>query len=130
MKIRTKLLLVVVLFALITMISIVSIMNTKQLEDSFSSISNETLPVLDTLKNMRFASTQLSTITMGIVLIEDDIGSTVDYKYLELEEILEINLYKIEQAKSLFNDSFSKYSTLMTKSNSAEVDHTNQLAEK
>ena len=128
MKIRTKLLLVVVLFALITMISIVSIMNTKQLEDSFSS--NETLPVLDTLKNMRFASTQLSTITMGIVLIEDDIGSTVDYKYLELEEILEINLYKIEQAKSLFNDSFSKYSTLMTKSNSAEVDHTNQLAEK
>ncbi|MBT8251580.1 MAG: MCP four helix bundle domain-containing protein, partial [Nitrosopumilus sp.] len=131
MKIRTKLVLeVIVLFALVGMISFVSIMNTKQLQDSFSSISSETLPVLDTLKDMRYASTQLSAITMEIVLIEDETRNTGENEYRELEEILEINFYKIEQAKSLFNDSFSKYSNLMIENYDDEINTTEELAAK
>ena len=130
MKIRTKLVLeVVVLFALVGMISFVSIMNTQQLQNSFSSISTETLPILDTLKDMRYASTQLSAITMEIVLIEDETRNIAENEYRELEEILEINFYKIEQAKSLFNDSFSKYTNLMI-DHPDDVDNTTKLAEK
>ncbi len=131
MKIRTKLVLeIVVLFALVGMISFVSIMNTKQLQETFSSISSETLPVLDTLKDMRYASTQLSAITMEIVLIEDETRNAQENEYRELEEVLEINFYKIEMAKSLFNDSFSKYSNLMAKNYPDEINHTEKLAEK
>lgn len=131
MKIRTKLVLeIIVLFALVGMISFVSIMNTKQLQDTFSSINSETLPVLDTLKNMRYASTQLSAITMEIILIEDETRNVQDNEYRELEEILEINFYKIEQSKSLFNDAFSKYSNIMSKNYPDEINHTEKLAEK
>ena len=131
MKIRSKLILeVAVLFILIGMISFISIMNTKQLQDTFSSISTETLPVLETLKNMRYASTQLSSVTMEIVLIEDETRNTQGNEFRQLEEVLEINFYNIEQAKSLFNDSFSQYSALMTESYPDEVNHTEKLAEK
>jgi len=114
-KIKTKLVIeVIVLFALIGTISLISIMNTKQVQETFFSISTETLPVLNTLKDMRYASTQISAITMEIILIEDETRNTVGNEFHELEEILEINFYKIEQAKSLFNESFSKDSSLMS----------------
>ena len=121
---------IVVLFALVGMISVISIMNTKQLQDTFSSISSETLPVLDTLKNMRYASTQLSAVTMEIVLIEDETRNVQENEYRELEEVLELSFYKIEQAKSLFNDSFSQYSNLMSQNYPDDVNHTEKLAEK
>ncbi len=120
---------VVILFILVGMISFVSIMNTQQLQNSFSSISTETLPVLDVLKDMRYASTQLSAITMEIILIEDETRNIGENEYRELEEVLEINFYKIEQAKSLFNDSFSKYANLMI-NHPTDIDHTTKLAEK
>ena len=111
MKIKTKLLLeVFILFLLIGTISLISIVNTKQVQETFSSISTETLPVLNTLKNMRYASTQISAITMEIILIEDETRNLSGDQYQELEEILEMNFFKIEQAKTLFNESFSEYS--------------------
>ena len=119
-----------VLFTLIGLISFISIMNTKQLQETFSSISTDTLPVLDTLKNMRYASTQLSAITMEIVLIDDETRNAKNNEYKQLDEVLEINFYKIEQAKSLFNESFSKYSNLMTENYPDEVNHAEKLAEK
>ena len=131
MKIRTKLVLeVIILFVLVGMISFVSIMNTKQLQETFSSISTETLPVLETLKNMRYASAQLSSITMEIILIEDETRNVQGNEYRELEEILEINFYKIEQAKSLFNESFSEYASLMTKDYPDNTVNAEKLAEK
>ena len=131
MKIKTKLLLeVFVLFLLIGTISLISIVNTKQVQETFSSISTETLPVLNTLKDMRFASTQISAVTMEIILIEDETRNTVGSEYRELEEILETNFFKIEQAKSLFNQSFSEYSNIMIKKYSKDIDNTESLAEK
>ena len=104
MKIKTKLLLeVFILFLLIGTISLISIINTKQVQETFSSISTETLPVLNTLKNMRYASTQISATTMEIILIEDETRNLSGSQYQELEEILETNFFKIEQAKTLFN---------------------------
>jgi len=130
-KIKTKLLLeVFILFLLIGTISLISIINTKQVQETFSSISTETLPVLNTLKNMRYASTQISAITMEIILIEDETRNTSGSEYQELEEILETNFFKIEQAKTLFNESFSEYSNIMIEKYSDEVDNTGDLAEK
>ena len=131
MKIKTKLLLeVFVLFLLIGTISLISIINTKQVQETFSSISTETLPVLNTLKNMRYASTQISAVTMEIILIEDETRNLSGNEYQELEEILEMNFFRIEQAKTLFNESFSEYSNIMTEKYSDDVDNTESLAEK
>jgi len=130
-KIKTKLLLeVFILFLLIGTISLISIINTKQVQETFSSISTETLPVLNTLKDMRYASTQISAITMEIILIEDETRNVVGKDYQELEEILENNFFKIEQAKSLFNQSFSEYSNIIIEKYSEDVDNTESLAEK
>ena len=131
MKIKTKLLLeVFVLFLLIGTISLISIINTKQVQETFSSISTETLPVLNTLKNMRYASTQLSAVTMEIILIEDETRNLSGDQYQELEEILEMTFFKIEQSKTLFNESFSEYSNIMIEKYSDDVDNTESLAEK
>ena len=131
MKIKTKLLLeVFVLFLLIGTISLISIINTKQVQETFSSISTETLPVLNTLKNMRYASTQISAVTMEIILIEDETRNLSGNEYQELEEILEMNFFRIEQAKTLFNESFSEYSNIMAEKYSDEIDNTENLAEK
>jgi len=40
---------------------------------------------------MRFASTQISAITMEIILIEDETRNLSGKQYVELEEILETN---------------------------------------
>jgi len=131
MKIKTKLLLeVVILFTLIGIISTISIVNTKYVQETFSSINTETLPVLDTLKNMRYASTQLSALTSEIVLIEDETRNASENEFPELEDTLENNFYKIEAAKLLFNESFSEYSSLITKSYPDDVIHIEVLAEK
>ena len=119
-----------ILFLLIGTISLISIINTKQVQETFSSISTETLPVLNTLKNMRYAATQISATTMEIILIEDETRNLSGSQYQELEEILERNFFRIEQAKTLFNESFSKYSNIMIEKYSNEVDNTENLAEK
>jgi len=121
---------VFVLFLLIGTISLITIINTKQVQETFSSISTETLPVLNTLKNMRYASTQISAVNMEIVLIEDETRNTVGNEYQELDETLETNFYKIEQAKSLFNQSFSEYSNIIIEKYSKDIDNTESLAEK
>jgi len=121
---------VFILFLLIGTISLISIINTKQVQETFSSISTETLPVLNTLKNMRYASTQISAVTMEIILIEDETRNLSGSQYQELEEILETNFFKIEEAKTLFNESFSEYSNIMVEKYSEDIDNTESLAEK
>ena len=131
MKIRSKLLLeVAILFTLIGIISTIAIINTKYVQETFSSINTETLPILNTLKNMRYASTQLSALTNEIILIEDETRNASANEFPELEEILETNFYKIEKAKLLFNESFSEYSSIVTKNYPMDVDHIEIVAEK
>lgn len=129
MKIKTKLALeVIVLVSLIGMVSFIALINTKQVQDSFVNLSSETLPTLDTLKEMRHAATQLTSTTMEIVLIEDESRNVVGSDYTELEEDLEQNFFEIEQSKILFNQAFSRYSVLMATNYPAELDHTEKIA--
>lgn len=131
MKIKTKLILeIIVLFTLIAMISIISINNANHVQDTVSSLNNEMLPTLDELKNMRIAATEIPVITRGIILIEDETRNTANNEYIELEEVLETNFYKIEQAKSKFNESFSQYVNLINEKHPENMYHTKDLAEK
>ncbi|WP_010190557.1 sensor histidine kinase [Candidatus Nitrosarchaeum limnium] len=131
MKLKSKLLLeVVILFILIGGISAISIINTKYVQETFSSINTETLPILNTLKNMRYASTHLSALTNEIILIEDETRNASENEFAALEETLETNFYKIEEAKLLFNESFSEYSDIVSKSYPQDVDQIELVAEK
>jgi signal transduction histidine kinase len=129
MKIKTKLALeVIVLVSLIGMVSFIALINTKQVQDSFVDLSSETLPTLDTLKDMRYATTQLTSTTMEIVLIEDESRNVVGTEFSELEEDLELNFFEIEQSKFLFNQAFSRYSALMTANYPEDLGHTEKIA--
>ena len=129
MKIKTKLALeVIVLVSLIGMVSFIALINTKQVQDSFINLSSETLPTLDTLKDMRHAATQLTSTTMEIILIEDESRNVVGSEYTQLEEDLEQNFYEIEQSKTIFNQAFSRYSVLMQENYPEYVDHTEKIA--
>jgi len=129
MKIKTKLALeVIVLVSLIGMVSFIALVNTKQVQDTFLNLSSETLPTLNAVKDMRYATTQITSTTMEIVLIEDESRSAVDDEYLELEEDLEQNFYEIEQSKSKFNQAFSRYSALMAANYPEHLSHTEKIA--
>ncbi len=129
MKIKTKLALeVIVLVSLIGMVSFIALVNTKQVQDTFLNLSSETLPTLNAVKDMRYATTQITSTTMEIVLIEDESRSAADDEYLELEEDLEQNFYEIEQSKSKFNQAFSRYSALMAANYPEQLAHTEKIA--
>ncbi len=74
MKIKTKLSFeVILLISLVGMVSLIAIMNNKQVQDAFFDLSSETMPILDTLKDMKLASALITSTTMEIMLIEDEI---------------------------------------------------------
>ena len=70
MKIRTKLIIeVLILVVLIGTVSVFSITNTRQLQEGYNELKVDTLPALDNLRDMRVASTLLTSATMEILLL-------------------------------------------------------------
>ena len=131
MKIKTKLAIeVIVLVTLISMVSFIALVNTKQVQDSFVGLSSETLPILETLKDMRFASTKIVSTTMEIILIEEESKHATGQQLIELEESLEWKFAEIDNAKFIFNNAYSKYSDSMERNFPEELEHRDTIAEK
>jgi len=115
MKLKTKFSLeVILLIALIGMVSVIAITNTITVQDSFLDLSSETLPTWDALKDMRFAASLVSSTTVDIVLIQDDlIDKEISQDAFVLEEQLEYEMFEMETSKSLFTEAFTRYTILM-----------------
>ncbi len=111
MKIRTKLALeVIFLISLVSTVGFIALYNTKIVQESFLILSLDTLPTLDSLKDMRLATTQIHSGTVEILLILQETQFATGEKLRDLEEKLETKTYEMENAKELFNHAFSKYS--------------------
>ena len=131
MRIKTKLAIeVIILVSLVSMVSFIALINTKQVQETFTDLSVETLPVLGTLQDMRTATTQITSTTMQIILIEDESRNAFGDELKELEEDLEWEFVNIENSKNLFNNAYSSYSFLMENSFPGNFDHRSTIAEK
>jgi signal transduction histidine kinase len=96
------------------MVSLIAVINTKQVQDSFLDLSSETMPTWDALKDMRYASSLLSASTMEVLFMYDELVKDGDsHKISIFEEQLEFEIFEMETAKSLFTESFTKYTLLM-----------------
>ncbi len=115
MRLKTKFSLeVILLVGLIGMVSIIAITNTITVQDSFLDLSSETLPTWDALKDMRLAASLVSSNTVEIILIQDDLlDETITQDEFALEEQLEFEMFEMETSKSLFTEAFTRYSILM-----------------
>ncbi len=115
MKLKTKFSLeVILLVALIGMVSVIAISNTITVQDSFLDLSSETLPTWDALKDMRLAASLVSSNTVEIVLIQDDLfDNEISEDAFALEEQLEFEMFEMETSKSLFTEAFTRYTILM-----------------
>ena len=91
MRLKTKFSLeVILLVGLIGMVSVIAISNTVTVQDSFLDLSSETLPTWDALKDMRLAASLVSSNTVEIVLIQDDLfDDEISSEAFALEEQLE-----------------------------------------
>ena len=131
MRIRTKLALeIIILVSLIGMVSFIALINTKQVQDTFVNLSDQTLPILDSLTQMRQSATQVTTRTMEILLLEEESKTAQGVELAEIEEELEIQFYQIEKAKSSFNQAYSQYSNLMDYHFPNQASNSNEIAEK
>ena len=131
MKIKTKLAVeVIILVSLVSMVSFIALVNTKQVQDTFLNLSGETLPILGTLKDMRSATTQITSTTMQIILIEDESRAATGSELSKLENDLEWQFVNVENSKEQFNNAFSSYSTLMDNNFPEHVEHRDIIAEK
>ncbi len=109
MKIKTKLSLeAILLVSLVALVSLTAVINTKSTQGQFSELSAESIPMLDSLKEMRFASEKISSTTMEILLIQTESSSLISQ-----EEKLESKFYEIENAKETFSIAFTKYFSLV-----------------
>ena len=88
-------------------------MNTKQVQDAFFDLSSETMPTLDTLKDMKLASSLITSTTMKIMLIEDEVQNSNGKKVKDLEEQIEFELFEMENGKALFTEAYTRYSIIM-----------------
>ena len=115
MRLKTKFSLeIILLITLIGMVSLIAVLNTKQVQDSFLDLSSETMPTWDSLKDMRFAASMLSASTMDVLFIYDEMSKDEISKDVSvLEEQLEFEMFEMETSKSLFTEAFTKYSILM-----------------
>ena len=131
MKIRTKLAIeVIILVSLVSMVSFIALVNTKQVQDTFVNLSSETLPILGTLKDMRAATTQITSTTMQIILIEDESRAATGAELNALEDDLEWEFVHVEESKDEFNQAFSSYSILMDENFPEFIEHRDVIAEK
>jgi len=115
MKLKTKFSIeVILLIGLIGMVSIIAISSTKNVQDSFLDLSSQTMPTWDALKDMRLASSLISSSTMKILVLQDTINNYDGESGVSTyEEQLEFEIFEMETAKSLFTESFTRYSILM-----------------
>jgi len=96
------------------MVSAIAVSNTITVQDSFLDLSSETLPTWDALKDMRLAVSLVSSATVDILLIQDDLlDAEISEELFVLEEQLEYEMFEMETAKSLFTQSFTRYTILM-----------------
>src|SRR3970040_140704 len=115
MRLKTKFSLeVILLIFLIGMVSIIAVLNTKQVQDSFLDLSTQTLPTWDALKDMRLANSLILSSTLEVLILQDTINNQEDeFGVSDYEEQIENEIYEMETAKSLFSESFTRYSILM-----------------
>lgn len=114
MKIKTKLSLeVILLVSLIGMVSMMAMLNTKQVQEAFLDLSTETMPILDTLKDMKLAISLITSTTMEIMLIEDEIQNSNGKLVKDLEEQIEFELFEMENAKALFTEAYTRHSIVI-----------------
>jgi len=96
------------------MVSSIAVSNTITVQDSFLDLSSETLPTWDSLKDMRLAVSLVSSATVDILLIQDDLlDEEISEELFVLEEQLEYEMFEMETAKSLFTEAFTRYTILM-----------------
>jgi len=96
------------------MVSAIAVSNTITVQDSFLDLSSETLPTWDALKDMRLAVSLVSSTTVDILLVQDDLlDEEISEELFVLEEQLEYEMFEMETAKSLFTESFTRYTILM-----------------
>jgi len=96
------------------MVSAIAISNTITVQESFLDLSAETLPTWDALKDMRLAVSLVSSATVDILLVQDDLlDEEISEELFVLEEQLEYEVFEIETAKSLFTEAFTRYTILM-----------------
>ena len=115
MRLKTKFSFeVILLIGLIGMVSVIAISSTKNVQDSFLDLSSQTMPTWDALKDMRLASSLLSSSTMKILVLQDTIKNHDDEpSFSTYEEQLESEIFEMETSKSLFTESFTRFSILM-----------------
>jgi signal transduction histidine kinase len=115
MRLKTKFSLeVILLISLIGMVSIIAVLNTKQVQDSFLDLSTQTLPTWDALKDMRLANSLILSSTLEVLILQDTINNQKDeFGISDYEEQIENEIYEMETAKSLFAESFTRYAILM-----------------
>ena len=105
MKIKTKLTFeVILLVSLIGTVSLTAILSTDEVQNRFFELTEGTMPMLDSLKDMRYSSTKISAATMQIILLYDESNFSTS---VNVEEKLERKFFDIEMAKSLFNVAYS-----------------------
>ena len=96
------------------MVSLIAVLNTKQVQDSFLDLSAQTLPTWDALKDMRLANSLILSSTLEVLILQDTINHQEDeFAVSDYEEQIENEIYEMETAKSLFAESFTRYSILM-----------------
>ena len=82
------------------MVSAIAISNTITVQESFLDLSAETLPTWDALKDMRLAVSLVSSATVDILLVQDDLlDEEISEELFVLEEQLEYEVFEIETAK-------------------------------
>src|SRR3990172_7199870 len=115
MRLKTKFSLeVILLISLIGMVSIIAVLNTKQVQDSFLDLSAQTLPTWDALKDMRLANSLILSSTLEVLILQDTVKNQEDeFGVSDYEEQIENEIYEMETAKSLFSESFTRYSIIM-----------------
>ena len=95
------------------MVSLIGVLNTNQVKESFLELSNETMPVLDTLKDMRWAAAWVTESTTEILLLEESFDNHPEVMSQNVEEQIEEELFELENAKALFTKAFTEYSILI-----------------
>jgi len=114
LKIRTKLSFeAILLIGLVGMVSLIGVLNTNQVKESFLELSNETMPVLDSLKDMRWAAAWVTESTTQILLLEETFDNHPEVMSQNVEERIEGELFELENAKALFTKAFTEYSILI-----------------
>jgi len=114
LKIRTKLSFeAILLIGLVGMVSLIGVLNTNQVKESFLELSNETMPVLDSLKDMRWAAAWVTESTTEILLLEESFDNHPEVMSQNVEEQIEEELFELENAKALFTKAFTEYSILI-----------------